>query len=186
VVRIGTHALASNSRTRLWNRLSRHAGSRRTGRGNHRGSIFRLLVGEALMRKEKAEEPRSWGVGGDPGAAGARFGQQAAQVTAAELALEQAVSRHICSMPFLFVAVDDEPGPESDRSTIERGAIRLLTNYRRAPLDPPSKSWLGMWSGRERERESGLWNNRHVEEEPDDASLDQLQAAGRRTMTLKA
>src|SRR4051794_10024716 len=44
IVRVGTHALKENSGTTLWNRLSRHRGSTSTGGGNHRGSIFRLIV----------------------------------------------------------------------------------------------------------------------------------------------
>ena len=51
VVRIGTHALTAKSSTTLWNRLAQHRGVVGTGGGNHRGSIFRLLVGEALLRR---------------------------------------------------------------------------------------------------------------------------------------
>src|SRR3954447_21389328 len=49
VVRVGTHALTSSSSTTLWNRLSQHrghVGGSRPGGGNHRGSVFRLHVGE--------------------------------------------------------------------------------------------------------------------------------------------
>lgn len=52
VVRVGTHALASGSRTTLWNRLSQHQGVRKSGGGNHRGSIFRLHVGTALINRD--------------------------------------------------------------------------------------------------------------------------------------
>src|SRR5437764_47154 len=48
VVRVGTHALKDGSGTTLWTRLSQHRGSMGTGGGNHRGSIFRLLVGAAI------------------------------------------------------------------------------------------------------------------------------------------
>jgi hypothetical protein len=50
IVRVGTHALAPGSRTTLWQRLSTHRGSSRSGGGNHRGSIFRLIVGAALRQ----------------------------------------------------------------------------------------------------------------------------------------
>lgn len=50
VVRVGTHALASSSRTLLWKRLSQHKGQKASGGGNHRGSIFRLLVGSTLLK----------------------------------------------------------------------------------------------------------------------------------------
>ena len=43
IVRVGTHALTGTSKTTLWKRLSQHKGQARSGGGNHRGSIFRLL-----------------------------------------------------------------------------------------------------------------------------------------------
>jgi hypothetical protein len=45
IVRLGTHALKAGSGTSLWNRLSQHRGQARSGGGNHRASIFRLIVG---------------------------------------------------------------------------------------------------------------------------------------------
>ena len=60
VVRIGTHALKVGSGTSLWNRLSQHRGMRGSGGGNHRGSIFRLLVGVAIKGRDKLERPHSW------------------------------------------------------------------------------------------------------------------------------
>ena len=48
IVRLGTHALANGSRSTLWQRLSQHRGNAKGDGGNHRGSIFRLLVGVAL------------------------------------------------------------------------------------------------------------------------------------------
>jgi hypothetical protein len=89
------------------------------------------------------EEPRSWGMGGDPDAAALQLGHWREQVKAAELQLERAVSRCICGMPFLFVAVDDEPGTHSHRGVIER-AIGLLSNYHRVGYPRASKSWLGI------------------------------------------
>jgi hypothetical protein len=55
VVRVGTHALKTGSKTTLWNRLRTHRGPNKgkyIGGGNHRGSIFRLHVGTALLRRE--------------------------------------------------------------------------------------------------------------------------------------
>jgi hypothetical protein len=48
VVRIGTHAVSVGSKSTLWGRLAQHRGSL-SGNGNHRGSIFRLWVGSALL-----------------------------------------------------------------------------------------------------------------------------------------
>jgi hypothetical protein len=50
VIRVGTHALTDTSKTTLWNRLSTHKGQT-NGRGNHRGSIFRKRIGQALLNR---------------------------------------------------------------------------------------------------------------------------------------
>jgi hypothetical protein len=43
IVRVGTHALKSDSGTKLWTRLSQHKGPTASGGGNHWGSIFRTV-----------------------------------------------------------------------------------------------------------------------------------------------
>ena len=52
--RIGTVGVSTGSSNTLWNRLRQHRGNVRgkyAGGGNHRGSIFRLHVGRALIEK---------------------------------------------------------------------------------------------------------------------------------------
>jgi len=51
--------------TTLWARLSQHRGSAKSGGGNHRCSIFRLLVGRALECATRRSGARSQG-DGDP------------------------------------------------------------------------------------------------------------------------
>ena len=69
----------------------------------------------------------------------------------------------------------DAPGPASVRGYIERNSIALLSNLGKAPLDPPSAQWRGHGCDRgERVRNSGLWNQRHVDETYDPAFLDVL------------
>jgi hypothetical protein len=97
-----------------------------------------------------------------------------ADVRAAENALECEVTKVICAMPFLWLAVDDEPGAESRRGYIERNTIALLSNFGKEPLDPPSAGWLGRDCNRELVRKSGLWNQNHVDEAYDPAFLDCL------------
>lgn len=80
----------------------------------------------------------------------------------------------ISSMPFLWLAVDDEPGPDSDRGYIERNAIALLSNYNTCHLDPPSRNWLGHCSDSHKVARSGLWNANHVTQEYDSDFLDTL------------
>ena len=155
VVRIGTHALTTRSRTKLWNRLAQHRGTVRPPGGNHRGSIFRLLVGEAMMRAGSVEPVDSWGKGSSA----------PRDVRQTERPAEVEVSRYIGAMPFLVLSVPDDPGPDSKRACVERNAIALLSGYAHEPIDPPTSRWLGVNSGRERVFRSGLWNNNHVDED---------------------
>jgi hypothetical protein len=161
VVRVGTHALNGGSTTTLWNRLSQHRGVTRTGGGNHRGSIFRLLVGTALAKKQGVLVS-SWGKGNTADRL-IRNGEQDH---------ERQVSAVIGAMPFLWLEIDDEPGPSSLRAVIERNAIALLSNFGRKAIDPASSGWLGRFCDRERVRLSGLWNQNHVDEQYDPNFLD--------------
>ena len=171
VVRVGTHALQAKSQTTLWTRLSQHRGSRagrRPGGGNHRGSIFRLLVGTALIGKgvpEAESAKATWGHGSTPppGAADREY------------PLERKVSQIIGSMPFIWLAVDDAPGPDSDRGMIERNAIALLSNRSGCAIDPASCDWLGRSCDRRLVRESGLWNSNHVDDRYDSRFLDVME-----------
>src|SRR4051812_46407565 len=60
VVRVGTHAITTGSKTKLWDRLLQHRGSTNLG-GNNRGSVFRLLVGGALSEKDPTVSVTTWG-----------------------------------------------------------------------------------------------------------------------------
>lgn len=163
IVRVGTHALKDGSRSTLWTRLSQHKGQR-SGGGNHRGSIFRLLIGAALL----ADDPAlcaTWGQGNNA----------ARTIREAERELEARVSAVIGQMPFLFLHIGDDPGPQSLRGVIERNAIALLSNSGKTPLDAASKDWLGYRCPRERVRASHLWNQNHVDETYDPAFLDTLE-----------
>lgn len=163
IVRVGTHALTETSRTALWNRLSQHRGQKSSGGGNHRGSIFRLIVGTSLIARDAWQAP-TWG----------RGSTAPAEVRVTETGLETEVSRIIGGMPFLWLSVDDAPGKSSLRGYIERNTIALLSNYEKDPIDPPSTGWLGRHCDRERVRLSGLWNSNHVEEAYDPGFLDEL------------
>ncbi len=114
--------------------------------GNRHSSIFRELVGSALA--ERSNIPLN----------------------------ETDITEYIGQMPFLWLNVDDPPGPDSSRGLIERNAIALLSGYRRPALDKSSKEWLGHYSDRERVRLSGLWNNNHVDETYDPPFLDEMES----------
>ena len=161
IVRVGTHGLKIRSKETLWSRLRAHRGTT-AGGGDHRQSVFRKLVGEAIGSR-LGRTPSSWGLGNSPGAAARSLGVSRAQVRQNEAALERETSTTIGSMSVLWVAVDDDPSPDSLRGRIERGAIALLSNAGRPPFDVPSPGWLGRDSAKERVRESGLWNQDHVD-----------------------
>ena len=174
VVRIGTHALAARSRTMLWQRLSQHRGSASGSGGNHRGSIFRLLVGGALARRGDCPLPPSWGVAASRGAAADKLGTTPVVLKDAEAELEERVSAYIGRMRVLWLDVPDEPGPTSARGRVERNAIALLSHAREAAADAPSDQWLGAHCDRPLVRASGLWNNNHVDEHYDPGFLDEV------------
>ena len=176
IVRIGTHGLKTGSGSTLWGRLSQHRGSVRTARGNHRGSIFRLVLGIALAKRADIRLPKSWGVAGSAGEAARKFNVGRLSVNKAEADIEALVSRYIGRMPFLWLNVNDAPGPNSNRGLIERNAIALLSGFRNAAADDPSTEWLGHYSDRERILLSGLWNNNHVDESYDPSFLDELES----------
>jgi hypothetical protein len=184
VVRVGTHALTSSSKTSLWDRLSQHRGSAKSGGGNHRGSIFRLLVGEALGRRDGALTA-SWGIGSGAGDAAKATGLSPESLRLQERPAEQAVSQVIGAMPFLWVEADAPTGAEGLRGLIERNSIALLSNFQREPVDPQSPQWLGRHSARERVKASGLWNNNHVEERYDSTFLGVLARAAEHTAPLR-
>lgn len=172
VVRVGTHALKTGSGTSLWNRLSQHRGNlagRSPGAGNHRGSIFRLHVGASLLRRDPkpvdAPAHDSWG----------HRSLAPSAVRALEVPHERRVSIHIGAMPFLWLPVDDPPGPDSDRGRIERGTIALLSALGKPDADPPSPTWLGNHSNRSAVVGSGLWNVNHVHETPSPEVFDLIE-----------
>ena len=161
IVRVGTHSVKrGGSKTSLWNRLSQHKGST-SGLGNHRGSVFRLLVGRALINKESIK-CETWESKTTPSPRGVEQG------------VEIRVSETIGRMPFLWLEVDDAYDIEAGaklRSYIESNTITLLSNFCTNKLknDAPSAGWLGYHCTdtkgnlNKRIRESGLWNQDHVD-----------------------
>jgi hypothetical protein len=162
VVRVGTHALTATSRATLWGRLRQHRGhiaGSHPGGGNHRASVFRRHVGAALIRREKLgpELLASW-----LDRHGTRSG-----FAAEEAQIEQAVSRHIGAMPFLWLSVSDA----ADRGYVERNSIALTSRLAQGP-DLPSANWLCHHADRSEISDSGIWNVDHVHHRCDPGFLD--------------
>jgi hypothetical protein len=169
IVRVGTHAISTGSKSTLRGRLKQHLGTR-AGGGNHRGSIFRLHVGAALLAREGKSLP-SWGVGYSM----PRSVRDDEAACAEEAAWEARVSEYIGTMSVVWIGIPDDAGPESDRAYLEKNAIALLSNQL-APIDAAGAQWLGRFSPRQQVRDSSLWNLNHVESVCDLDFLDKLES----------
>jgi hypothetical protein len=163
IVRVGTHTVSKGSQSTLWHRLRTHRGGA-DGSGNHRGSIFRLHVGAALISKSHGEiSTPTWGNGQTA----------AAEIRCSEAALEKVVSDYIGRMSLLWISIADEPRASSDRAFIEQNSIALLSG-KTGPIDRATQNWLGTWSAREAIRKSGLWNVNYVEDDYDPRFLETM------------
>lgn len=165
VVRVGTHALTTRSRTTLWTRLSQHRGhlaGSNPGGGNHRGSIFRLHVGAALIVCDQVKDlPLSAWLSTDPLPKHRR----------AEGVCERAVSAYIGQMPVLCLEVPNRDDGTSDRGLVEATVIALLSRAA-GGVDPATAGWLGQHAPNQAIADSGLWNVRHVRDGYDPMTLD--------------
>lgn len=177
VTRIGTHAVSAGSSTSLWDRLKQHygTGSRSADHphgGAHRGSVYRKRVGEALIEKHGLHDDYP-----DWDTRWSSIDRERSAVRNEEYIFERRVSAYVREQPFLWVALDDEPGPDSDRAFVERNLIALLGNRAGRSVDPRADCWLGRHSRSPEIRESGLWNVAHVDDPYDAAALDRFAAA---------
>ncbi|SEA05785.1 hypothetical protein SAMN04488065_1622 [Haloplanus vescus] len=183
VTRVGTHAVSAGSSTSLWDRLKQHYGTGNRSAdhphgGNHRGSVYRKRVGEAIIEKYGLHDDYP-----DWGERWSTIDRDRTEVRDEEYPLERRVSTYIREQPFLWVALDDEPSPDSDRAFVERNAIALLSNVDSATLDPRPDDWLGHHSRSRQIRASGLWNVAHTEDAYDPRFLDRLERAVAETGT---
>ena len=151
VVRVGTHAAIANSKATLYERLKNHKGSSDLT-GNHRGSVFRKLIGYSFLYKDGLNFPH-WGD---------KSKKNDKDIKLCEKPLEKKVSIYLHSLPFTVLEV---PGPSSknnDRAFIEENSIALLSNFERKEIDRCSNDWLGKYSKDSKVIGSGLWNSRCV------------------------
>ena len=167
ITRIGTHAINSQSKRSLRDRLRQHQGNiTKRGRidgGSHRGSVFRKLVGYALINRDNL-----YGIYPEWGSSKTSH----SNVRDEEHELERSVSNYIRNLSFTWLEVDDPPGPNSDRAFIETNSIALVSNYEKSPLDPRIDSWLGKFCPKEEIQKSGLWNNKDVKKMYDKSFLE--------------
>jgi len=137
--------------------------------------VFGKRFGEAMIERDVLyDEYSQWGEDSSAGR----------ERRLAELEHERRVSEYIRDLPFLWIDVDDEPSPHSDRAYLERNAIALVSNLGKDSVDPRSGTWLGRDSPRSEINASGLWNINHVGEQYERAFLDRLADAVEETSDL--
>lgn len=147
LVRIGTHGVSRGSRATLRQRLRTHFGTK-GGLGNHRSSIFRLHVGECLLRRARlSSKVPTWG--------------SAMPTNSRDLEREREIESEVSAyIRSLLVGVRDVPGISDKcnrRAQIEYREISDCTADR-IILDKSTPDWLGNFSMRPQIRASGLWN----------------------------
>ena len=172
VARIGTHAVSNGSSSTLWNRLKTHMGNS-NGLGNHRSSIFRSHIGEALIRKNEINID-SW--------------QKKTLTDKSALRDEEEtelmVSNYLKNFYIFCISVPGHSSKINDRAYLERNLISLLSSAIHFS-DPPACNWLGFNSNNILINKSGLWNVNHVEEHYDRKFLAILETYLRFTAGFK-
>lgn len=149
IVRVGTHAVSKGSKSTLWRRLKAHKGTG-DGGGNHRGSIFRLHVGNAIKNKDNLICD-TWGVGQNT----------SREIREKEHFLEKLVSEYIGQLGVIVLDVDDLPSASSARAYIEKNSIALLSSLN-SSFNFPTTNWLGNFSPRSEIVDSCLWNINYI------------------------
>lgn len=159
VVRIGTHAAIANSNATLYGRLYNHKGSNDLT-GNHRGSVFRKLIGYSILSKDDLNYPY-WGD---------KSKKSNKTIKLTEKPLEKIVSSYLHTLTFTVLEVPGLSSKNNDRAVIEENSIALLSNYDRPSIDKCSKNWLGLHSKDNKVIASGLWNSNCVDRKQIDSN----------------
>ena len=140
IVRIGTHT----GKDQLRSRLKQHFILENKDR-----SIFRKNIGRALLNKDKDPFLEKWELDLTTRAAKEKLGFQIDHEK--QKHVERQVSDYIQSH-FRFIVF---PVPQKeDRLILES---RIISTVSLCPSCRPSPNWLGLFSPKEKIRESGLW-----------------------------
>jgi len=136
IVRVGNHPRSQNTLVR---RLRQHYS------GNKNSSVFRKLLGGAILRQRQKNHPCL-----------AHWEKQDEKTCDTCRPLEDEVSLLIREQfRFRCVAI----ARMQERNEMES---RLIATLSACPVCLPSQNWLGKWAGNERVRSSGMWNSQHV------------------------
>ncbi|HID20534.1 MAG TPA: peroxide stress protein YaaA [Methanophagales archaeon] len=132
IVRIGTHRVDDNFRSRITSHYS----------GNKNSSVFRKPLGGALMRIKGPTDGRlkQW------------LKQDAPSIQEIEMEVTKELKEHFS---FRCIAVEDK----EERTCLEEQLIATMAKCEKCR---PSENWLGNFASDELVRNSGLWNHQHV------------------------
>ena len=158
IVRVGTHALSEGVKSTLWQRLKNHKGTKNGG-GDHRNSIFRWHVGNAIIKKRDLVCD-TWEMRKDIDK----------DVRERERYIEQLVSAYIGQLGVVVLAVDDLPAITSGRAFIEKNAIALISSIN-SSFSFSTVDWLGNYSSKDEIIDSCLWNVDYTDSGYDDTFI---------------
>ena len=159
IVRVGTHTGENQLRSRLQQHFINE---------NKDRSIFRKNIGRALLNKEKDPFLGQWNI--DLTTKEARQ-KHVALIDLAKLDLiEKKVSKCL-QENFSFVVF--EVKDKDKRLGLESGIISTVSLCKECQ---PAKSWLGLFSPKEKIRESGLWLEQELYKKPlSDKDIQELK-----------
>ena len=149
IVRIGTHTGKNQLRARLFQHFINE---------NKDRSIFRKNIGRALLNKDKDDFIEQWEIDLTTKEAKDRFMDKIDIKKLKET--EKLVSKHIQeNFSFIVFKVDKK----EDRLRIESKIISTISLCKECN---PSQNWLGLFSPKEKVRNSGLWLVNELYKEP--------------------
>ncbi|NQU98695.1 hypothetical protein HQ533_04465 [Candidatus Woesearchaeota archaeon] len=159
IVRIGTHTGPNQLRSRLEQHFIRE---------NKDRSIFRKNIGRALLNKKKDSFLKKWELDLTPKKQRQKYSKSVdfdKQKT-----VEKEVTKCIQNN-FFFVVF-----PVDDKEKRLKLESKIISTVSLCDECEPSKNWLGLFSPKEKIRESGLWLVNELYKEPlSDIELDELK-----------
>jgi hypothetical protein len=142
IVRVGNHPLSQDS---LKRRLRMHYS------GGKNGSVFRRLLGGAIMRRADRNNPCL-----KPGPGQGHWEKQGMHICESCKPIEGKVREHLRNS-FWFRCIEIEE--RGLRNTLEK---KLIATISLCPVCKPSANWLGKFAYPLNVQNSGLWNSDYV------------------------
>jgi len=148
IVRVGNHPRSQN---RLITRLREHYEEINYPEKKN-GTVFRRLLGGAILRKQDPNHPCLL-----PSPGKGHWEKHGGKTCELCRPLEDKVTE-LLRITFCFKCI--EIVDRIERNEMEK---KLIATLARCPECHPSESWLGQWAYSEKVKRSGLWNSRHTD-----------------------